>query len=194
MPRKKQYQWQAGECAETPAAPSRSEKKRRSLALQELGEALTRLAPQEVRELNLPPDLAEALALYARIRDREGRRRQLQFIGRLMRGTDPAPIRAALEARRAKAAAAAAALHTAEQWRDRLLAAAEEELPDLLARLPRTPETVTADGAEGPAAAHAPDDMRALALAARKESRHAHAAPHARRALFRALHRLLIGH
>jgi ribosome-associated protein len=151
MPRKKQYQWQAGECAETPAAPSRSEKKRRSLALQELGEALTRLAPQEVRELNLPPDLAEALALYARIRDREGRRRQLQFIGRLMRGTDPAPIRAALEARRAKAAAAAAALHTAEQWRDRLLAAAEEELPDLLARLPRTPETVTADGAEGPA-------------------------------------------
>ena len=122
MPRKKQYQWKSSDEAEGfDLPPSRSEKKRQSLALQNMGEELTRLGPQEVKNLDLPADLREALQLYARIGDHEGRRRQMQFIGRVMREIDPAPIRAMLDARREVSAAATAALHQAEQWRDRLL-------------------------------------------------------------------------
>ena len=95
MPRKKSYQWQAGGNADNAEAPSRSAKKRQSLALQALGEELTRLSPAELQHLDLTPDLREALTLYARIRDHEGRRRQMQYIGRLMRETAAGPLRAA---------------------------------------------------------------------------------------------------
>ncbi|MBQ9405381.1 MAG: DUF615 domain-containing protein [Desulfovibrio sp.] len=107
MPRKQRYQWQQEYSADMPAhaaqeaaseeRPSRSAKKRACLALQALGEGLTLLSAEERRGLNLPHELEEALNLFARIKDREGRRRQLQYIGRLMRSTDPAPIRAALD-------------------------------------------------------------------------------------------------
>ncbi|MCD7983953.1 MAG: DUF615 domain-containing protein, partial [Desulfovibrio sp.] len=124
MPRKKTYQWQADGEAEREAAPSRSAKKRQSLALQNLGEELTRLAPAELRDFDLPPDLLEALALYARIRDHEGRRRQMQYIGRLMRETDAERLRAALAARREAASADPARLQRGGQWRGPRRAAA----------------------------------------------------------------------
>ena len=139
MPRARRHQWSADGQEEAPR-PSRSARKRASLALQDLGAELARLPLPEMRALNLPPDLAAALELYARIGDHEGRRRQLQFIGRLMREVDPEPVRAALEARQAKTAAAGAALHLAEQWRHRLLAAPEAELDSLLGALPWKPE------------------------------------------------------
>ena len=201
MPRKKQYQWHAkdenGDQDFSP--PSRSAKKRESLALQALGEELSRLSPQEVQALDLPPDLAEALALYARLRDHEGRRRQMQFIGRLMREADTAPIRAALDQRKETSAAATAALHRAEQWRERLLEAPEAELDDLLRSLPRpgaadSNAEADTDQTEGKPRqgkkAPTTDDLRKLVLQARKEIVDK-ASPHARRALFRALHSLL---
>ncbi|MDY3809109.1 ribosome biogenesis factor YjgA, partial [Desulfovibrio porci] len=123
MPRKKTYQWQADGEAEHEAAPSRSAKKRQSLALQNLGEELTRLAPAELRDFDLPPDLLEALALYARIRDHEGRRRQMQYIGRLMRETDAERLRAALAARREAGSADTPRFQLVEQRRERQLAA-----------------------------------------------------------------------
>ena len=94
MPRKKQYQWKISDEAEgvDSLPPSRSEKKRQSLALQNMGEELTRLGPQEVKNLDLPADLREALQLYARIGDHEGRRRQMQYVGKLMRRLDDAEI------------------------------------------------------------------------------------------------------
>lgn len=199
MPRKKQYQWHAkDENGDSDfSQPSRSAKKRESLALQALGEELANLAPQEVQALNLPPDLAEALALYARLRDHEGRRRQMQYIGRLMREADAEPIRAALDQRKETSAAATAALHRAEQWRERLLAAPEAELDGLLQSLPRpaAPES-DQDGDEGRAPRAKGKkplgmaELRKLVLEARKEIDDK-AAPHARRALFRALHGLL---
>lgn len=64
---------------------SKSEKKRQSLALQEIGEKLASLSLEERGKLNLPADLAEALLEHDRIGSREGRRRQRQFIGKLMR-------------------------------------------------------------------------------------------------------------
>ena len=214
MPRKKQYQWKNSDEAEgfDSLPPSRSEKKRQSIALQHMGEELTRLGPQEVKNLDLPADLREALQLYARIGDHEGRRRQMQFIGRVMREIDPAPIRAMLDARREVSAAATAALHKAEQWRDRLLTADEAELAGLvetlLAARPAdaqpaadiATDIATDVAAEADSAGQADarpgkkalgaDELRALAVAARKEAAE-NTSPQARRVLFRAIHGML---
>ena len=216
MPRKKQYQWKISDEAEgvDSLPPSRSEKKRQSLALQNMGEELTRLGPQEVKNLDLPADLREALQLYARIGDHEGRRRQMQFIGRVMREIDPAPIRVMLDARREVSAAATAALHKAEQWRDRLLTADEAELAELvdtlLAARPKAAQPAAEDGPKTGTEADAKADadataeaeakpgkktlgaaeLRALAVAARKEAAE-NTSPQARRALFRAIHGML---
>ena len=210
MPRKKQYQWNNDEAEGIDAQPlSRSEKKRQSLALQNMGEELTRLGPQEIKNLDLPADLKDALKLYARIGDHEGRRRQMQFIGRVMREIDPAPIRAMLDARREVSAAATATLHKAEQWRDRLLTADETELAGLVQTLLDTrpnaeqpadgaAEGVTDAQADATAEADATPgkkpldaaELRALAVAARKEAAD-NTSPQARRALFRSIHGML---
>ncbi|MGV7004512.1 ribosome biogenesis factor YjgA [Desulfovibrio sp. QI0442] len=195
MPRKKQYQWKSSDEAEGfDLPPSRSEKKRQSLALQNMGEELTRLGPQEVKNLDLPTDLREALQLYARIGDHEGRRRQMQFIGRVMREIDPAPIRAMLDARREVSAAATAALHQAEQWRDRLLSADQGELAGLVetlltARALPEQDTEVPEGA-GKAALPSQEELLTMTLAARKEAAE-NTSPQARRALFRAIHGML---
>ena len=195
MPRKKQYQWKSSDEAEGfDLPPSRSEKKRQSLALQNMGEELTRLGPQEVKNLDLPTDLREALQLYARIGDHEGRRRQMQFIGRVMREIDPAPIRAMLDARREVSAAATAALHQAEQWRDRLLTADQGELAGLVETLLTARALPEQDAEEpepaGKAAMPGQDELLTMTLAARKEAAE-NASPQARRALFRAIHGML---
>lgn len=101
MPRKKQYQWDVETNGqEAPEQLSRSAKKRQSSALQDLGAELTKLPVNELDRLPLTPDLLEALRLYARISNREGKRRQLQFIGRLMREVDAGPLAEAIEARK----------------------------------------------------------------------------------------------
>ena len=194
MPRKKTYQWQADGEAEHEAAPSRSAKKRQSLALQNLGEELTRLAPAELRDFDLPPDLLEALALYARIRDHEGRRRQMQYIGRLMRETDAERLRAALAARREAVSADTARFHLVEQWRERLLAAPEADVEGLLQTILQAMPPLT-DG-QAVADRPTPEELRRLVREAReaRAARKATAgvvAPHASRALFRALNRAL---
>ena len=194
MPRKKTYQWQADGEAEHEAAPSRSAKKRQSLALQNLGEELTRLAPAELRDFDLPPDLLEALALYARIRDHEGRRRQMQYIGRLMRETDAERLRAARAARREAVSADTARFHLVEQWRERLLAAPEADVEGLLQTILQAMPPLT-DG-QAVADRPTPEELRRLVREAReaRAARKATAgvvAPHASRALFRALNRAL---
>ena len=197
MPRKNQYQWKSDDGDGFDGLPpSRSEKKRQSIALQNMGEELTRLGPQEVKNLDLPADLKEALQLYARIGDHEGRRRQMQFIGRVMREIDPAPIRAMLDARREVSAAATATLHQAEQWRDRLLTADQKELASLVETLlnarAKPAQQVEDQETAGAKALPDPDALLTMTVAARKEAAE-NTAPHARRALFRAIHGFLKG-
>lgn len=91
------------------------------LALQTLGEQLVALSDAQLRQVPLDERMQEAVALARRITSREGRRRQLQFIGRLMRETDPAPIRDAIRAVTEGGRQDARLLHAAEQWRDRLM-------------------------------------------------------------------------
>lgn len=67
---------------------SRSQKKRESTALQEAGEAMAALSPAGRASLQLPPDLAAALADWQHMKTHEARRRQMQYIGRLLRESD----------------------------------------------------------------------------------------------------------
>lgn len=101
--------------------PSRSQRKRDSLALQSLGETLVTLQPGQLRALALPEPLQEAIEMAQRITSREGRRRQLQLVGKLMRSIDPEPIRDALAKDGSKHREAVGIMHAAEHWRDRLL-------------------------------------------------------------------------
>lgn len=102
--------------------PSKSQRKRDSHALQDLGEALVALPPSRLAALALPERLSDAVNAYLVTRSHEGRRRQMQFIGRLMRGLDVEPIRAAVLAHERGQAQDALALHEAERWRAELIA------------------------------------------------------------------------
>ncbi len=113
--------------ADTYDRPSKSQRKRDSHALQDLGERLLALQPAKLRALPVPPQLLDAIELARRITSREGLRRQRQYIGRLMRDVDPAPILAVLDDDGATHRAEVATMHAAERWRERLL-----ESPELL--------------------------------------------------------------
>ncbi|HLX30684.1 MAG TPA: ribosome biogenesis factor YjgA [Casimicrobiaceae bacterium] len=82
--------------ASTDVLLSKTRRKRAMHELQDLGVALVDLDAARLATLNLPENLVDAIALARTLRKHEARRRQLQYIGRLMRGIDPAPIRAAL--------------------------------------------------------------------------------------------------
>ncbi len=101
--------------------PSKSEKKRAMTALQELGEALVALPADRLAKIDLPDALRLAVQDARRFTQHEARRRQMQYIGRLMRDTDPEPIRAALDEVRGVSAEANARQHRLEGLRTRLL-------------------------------------------------------------------------
>ena len=104
---------------------SRTDLKRESTELQKLGEELLNLRTDLLSKLDLPDKLLEAMAEAKRITNFEGKRRQMQFVGKLMRQLDPAVLdaaRAALVEQHMPSARETALLHTAEQWRDRLIA------------------------------------------------------------------------
>jgi ribosome-associated protein len=103
-------------------APSKTQRKREMHALQALGKRLAALNGEQLAALALPDPLREAIAEAKRINSREAHRRQLQYIGRLMREVDPAPIRARLEVWDGQSREATAAHHRIERWRERLLA------------------------------------------------------------------------
>jgi len=91
-------------------------------ALQEMGAALVALAPARLARIEMPDDLRGAVLEAQRLTRHEARRRQLQYIGRLMRDADPAPIRAALDALAGVNAEENARQHRLERLRERLLA------------------------------------------------------------------------
>ena len=107
---------------ERDARPSKSQKKRDMTALQKLGETLVEQPADRLEKVELPDNLRRAIAEARSIRDHEGRRRQMQYIGRLMRDVDVTPIRSAIEAWAGASRDEAAALHALERWRERLLA------------------------------------------------------------------------
>ena len=117
--------------------PSKSQLKRDMLALQALGEALVALSDDQLARLELPEDLRDAVRDAKRISvSKHGAiRRQRQYVGRIMRDVDAAPIRAQLDAIEGHSRSHTAWLHRVERWRERLLAH-EEALTELLTEHP----------------------------------------------------------
>ena len=90
-------------------------------ALQDLGAELVELPEERLAAVELPEPLVDAIQQARRIRDFEGRRRQLQYIGKLMRGVDEEPIREKLESWKAGPRAETARFKRVEEWRERLI-------------------------------------------------------------------------
>lgn len=100
---------------------SKTKKKQRIEELQKLGAVLVELAPPQLEAIALPDALREAVREAQRIGSHEAKRRQLQYIGKLMRQIDPEPVRAALAQIAGRSAAARARQRRLEQWRARLI-------------------------------------------------------------------------
>jgi ribosome-associated protein len=111
----------AAKAPEDPSSISRTQRKRASLALQDLGKELTLLAPAQLARLELPEQLLEAVLEARGISKFGALRRQLRYIGRLMHEVDGTAIAARLRALKAGPRAASAHLHRLERWRARLM-------------------------------------------------------------------------
>jgi ribosome-associated protein len=160
----------ASDKAEPPV--SKTQRKHAMLALQELGETLT-VSPARLSALALPERLAEAITTARKLTRHEARRRQLQFVGRLMRDIDPAPIEAQLANWAVAPNREKARIASVERWRTDLL-----ENPSALDEL-----CAQAPGVDRP---------RLAALIARAtHERSRGAPPHAFRELFREINTLL---
>jgi len=114
------------------ATISKTQRKRTSLALQDLGKELTRLTAEQLAELELPERLLDAVLAAQRISKFGALRRQLQYIGRLMHDVEADAIAARLRTWQGVSREANAYLHRLERWRTRLLQ--DETALELLAQ------------------------------------------------------------
>ncbi|GAA5236182.1 ribosome-associated protein [Verticiella sediminum] len=101
--------------------PSKSQRKREMAALQRLGERLVELSRDKLAQLPLAERLHDAILEAQRIKAHEGRRRQLQYVGKLMRDADAEAITAQLDIWENGSREQAAHFHALERWRERLL-------------------------------------------------------------------------
>ena len=148
---------------------SKTKRKEEMLELQALGAALVELSEASLRQFALESALEQAVLEAKRIKSHGARRRQLQYIGRLMRDVDAEPIRAQLAALEGNSAQASARHRRLEAWRSRLVAD-DEALTEFAAAYP---------GADLQA-------LRALIRNSRKEAKE-EKPPRAYRELFRMI-------
>jgi ribosome-associated protein len=128
-----------------PPPPTKTELKRQAHARQELADRLIEAPEALLAGLALPEKLADALALARQITSHGAKLRQRLFVGKLLRGVDPAPIRAALDAAAQTARVDAARFKRAERWRDGLIARGPEAMAEFLAAFPHAdPDRLTA--------------------------------------------------
>ncbi len=148
---------------------SKSQMKREMLALQTLGERLVGLSSDQIKKIEMPSELRDAL-LFAKTIKGEARRRQLQYIGALMREADPEPIQNALDTIGRGQLQDAEQFEELERWRDELVRGNTGLMEEILSRFPGTDRRT----------------LRRLVLSARKE-REGEKPPKASRVLFRFL-------
>jgi ribosome-associated protein len=160
------------EQAQRPQSRSKTQRKREMHARQQLGEELVRLTEPQLDQLELPEKLKDAVLLAQRIHKFGALRRQLQYVGRLMRDIDSAAIAAQLEGWKGTSREAVARLHVLERWRDQLIAS-DAAMEDLAAacpgcdvqRLRALVRNARREQAQGAAAASARELFQALRAA-----------------------------
>ncbi|MET0380062.1 MAG: ribosome biogenesis factor YjgA [Spongiibacteraceae bacterium] len=153
--------------------PSKSARKREMHALQDLGTALVELPDGDLKTIPIEGELAAAIAIARRIKDFTGKRRQLQFIGKLMRKLDTTAIEAAYNDLQHGQQQRNKHFHQLEQLRDQLLAEGVDAMAAVLAIYPHADR----------------QHLRQLILAAEKEHK-AGQPPAAARKLFKYLRAL----
>ena len=155
--------------------PSKTQRKKEVTALQELGEELVKLKDEQLAAIELPEPLRDAVLHARRMTTFEARRRQMQYIGKIMRSVDAEPIRTSLDTLQAAPRREAALHKRADAWRARLLAD-DAGLAELAREYP---------GAD----THGLQGLVAAALRERAEGQ----PPRAFRALYQALRALIEG-
>jgi ribosome-associated protein len=121
---------------EEPEIISKSEIKRQMTALQKLGEKLMELSPKQLALVPMSEKLEEALETAKRINHHEGKRRQMQYIGKLMRSEDGEAIGAVIQQIEDGQKALARAFQRLEQWRDKLIAEGESAIGEIIQSYP----------------------------------------------------------
>jgi ribosome-associated protein len=116
--------------------PSKSARKRESQELQELGEELIGLPDSIFDAVELPENLREAILAARRITSHGALLRQRQYIGRLMRTIDAAPIRAVIDQHLTRQRSSGMRFRRVEAWRDRLVSEGASAIPALRAEAP----------------------------------------------------------
>jgi ribosome-associated protein len=117
--------FQSSEFEQEYERPSKTEMKRQSDALQDLGRELVEAPRDRVKRVPMPEDVRDVILECQNIKNHEGRRRQMQFIGKKMRTLseeEVAVIKRTIEGWKGASKADTAALHALERRRDKLLA------------------------------------------------------------------------
>ena len=117
---------------------SKSQRKREMHALQALGEELVKLPKDQFEKIDLPDDLHDAVVAARNIKQHGAHKRQLQYIGKLMRSIDAEPVQEQLDTLKSQSSHATQALHNIERWRDQLLAEGDQALEKLVEQHPQT--------------------------------------------------------
>jgi ribosome-associated protein len=118
------------------APPSKTQRKQQMEDLQALGEELVALSSDRVKKIEIPENLRDAVREAQRMtRPDEAKRRQMQYIGKLMRSVDVEPIRAALALVRGESASETAKLHRLERLRSEFMSE-EKVLQEIAALYP----------------------------------------------------------
>jgi ribosome-associated protein len=117
--------------------PSKTARKKEMLALQKMGETLLEFSNAELEKMALDPALHEALMTARRIKSREGLRRQMQYVGKLMRKVDVEPIENAIAEKERGRKELARRFHELEELRDQLV---EQGVAGMEAAVTRFPE------------------------------------------------------
>ncbi len=117
-------------------AKSKTLVKREMLALQSLGEQLLSLSADQIKKIEMPPELLDAVLSAKTIKKGEARRRQLQYIGSLMREVDPKPIRKILDDILSGHAQETGNFKQIERWRDELVEGNDAVMNEIVRRFP----------------------------------------------------------
>jgi ribosome-associated protein len=115
---------------------SRTQIKNEMNALQKFGEELVNLSDKQFDKIPLQGQLADAVTQARGMKHREGRRRQLQFIGKLLRAEELDDIRTAFEKIQTSGQHQTRLLQLAEQWRDKLMSGDNSNLNEFVSSYP----------------------------------------------------------
>lgn len=119
----------------TPLKPdleSKSQRKEDMLSLQKIGESLIKLSTEQLAKMDLPDNLLTAIQHFKSLTAKEAKRRQLQYIGKIMRTVDPEPIKKILKSSEFIHNKKTAQYHQVEEWRTNLLAQGDDALSSFL--------------------------------------------------------------